>query len=624
MANIPVQVEISAVDRASDKFKQVGSSMERLGDAFRRGGLMATGFLATLGVAGTQMLKIAGDIEQNRIAFETMTGSAEEAMILLQDVSDFAIKTPFDLPGVVQGARQLMAMGASTEQVIPELKMLGDVAAGLGVDLNRVILNFGQVRTQGKLTGRELRDFAILGVPLIDELAQSLGVAKTEIAEMVSAGEIGFPEVQAAFERMAGEGGKFENLMEKQAKSLKGIFENIRDQMVRTVAQIAGISVTGEIREGSFFDVTKKGAEALLEALNKLTPQLVKFSDWFTSNKTLVVALAGAIGGLLVVAVGGLLVTLAGGVGVLAAFISIGAVAAVMIYNIYKSVVEAKDAIEQYWIPAFNKAKEIVNTTISAITTAFQEFITKIGEFMQSLTLENIVYWITYAMGFMVSSIANGIVNAIGLFMQLPGAVADIFTNLLNHVVSKVSSLWAWISNEVSQWPYRFAGFLRSLPGMIADILQRLVNTIQDKLLGGALSKIMYFKDRVVGAFNSVRDAIQGAINKAREGFASGISAGGGIPHFQTGGIVPGRLGEPQLIMAHGGETVLPVGGGTPAVAGANAGGGTTNLSLSVNVGIYAGTNNEKRQLAMDLWEEVGRLARSHNKTPQELLGYKK
>jgi tape measure domain-containing protein len=183
-------------------------------------------------------LNEAGKFEQTSIAFETMLGSAEEAQALLQEMADFAAKTPFTLPGVESAAKQLLAVGIESDKMIGTLKALGDVSAGLSVPLSRLALNFGQVKTQGKLTGRELRDFAIAGVPLADELAKQLNVSKAEVADLVSAGKIGFPEVEKAFISMTSEGGRFFDLMDKQSKSFFGIMSNILDVLILQAREI--------------------------------------------------------------------------------------------------------------------------------------------------------------------------------------------------------------------------------------------------------------------------------------------------------------------------------------------------------------------------------------------------
>ena len=177
--------------------------------------------------------KVAGQFEQWDIAFETMLGSAKDAKKMMADLFDFAKKTPFEIPELVKNSKLLLGMGIEAKKIIPTMKNLGDVAAGLGVPIERLALNFGQVKAQTKLTGRELRDFAIAGVPILSELAKNLGKSKQEISAMVSAGKIGFGDVEDAFISMSSEGGKFFNLMERQNKSMLGLWSNMKDQQTQ-------------------------------------------------------------------------------------------------------------------------------------------------------------------------------------------------------------------------------------------------------------------------------------------------------------------------------------------------------------------------------------------------------
>jgi tape measure domain-containing protein len=191
--------------------------------------LAATAFVAAGAAAAAFALNAAGEFEQMEISFETMLGSADEAKKFLDEMATIAKTTPFELQDVNQNAKLLLAMGIETDKVGQKIVELGNISAGLSVPLSRIALNFGQVRVQGKLTGRELRDFAVSGVPLLDQLSKQLGKSKSEVQDMISAGKIGFPEVEKAFTAMSSEGGKFANLMEKQSKSLFGIISNFQD-----------------------------------------------------------------------------------------------------------------------------------------------------------------------------------------------------------------------------------------------------------------------------------------------------------------------------------------------------------------------------------------------------------
>lgn len=175
------------------------------------------------------IIKVGSTFEQLQISFETMLGSGEKATALIKDLTKFGVETPFELQDVAKGAKSLLAFNIAQEKIIPTLKALGDVSAGLSVPIERLILNYGQVRAQQKLTGRELRDFAIAGVPILDELANMLGKNTTEIQDLVSKGRIGFPIVEQAFKNMSSEGGTFFNLMQRQTASTGGQISNLTD-----------------------------------------------------------------------------------------------------------------------------------------------------------------------------------------------------------------------------------------------------------------------------------------------------------------------------------------------------------------------------------------------------------
>lgn len=195
------------------------------------------GMIASIVSAGAfaslskEIIALADNLEQAKIAFTTMLWSEEKAIAMLQDLSDFARKTPFELPEVRQNAKQLLAMWVSAENIIPTLKALGDAAAWTGADMTRLAMNYGQVITQGHLTGRELRDFLVNGIPLLDELAKNAGKSKEEIQDMISSGEISANDVTRAFETMTSEGGKFEDLMYKQSATFTGLRSNFQDQL---------------------------------------------------------------------------------------------------------------------------------------------------------------------------------------------------------------------------------------------------------------------------------------------------------------------------------------------------------------------------------------------------------
>lgn len=208
-----------------------GSSIgESLSGWFGKAAL-ATAAIAVTTELGKKAIELWSNLQQAQISFETMLWSWEQAQALLSQLSQFASKTPFELTGIRENAKQLLAMWISADDMIPTLKALGDVSAWLNVPLERLALNYWQVITQGKLTGKELKDFTAAGVPLADELAKNLWKSKSEIQNLASQGKISADDMIKAFESMTSEWGKFANLMEKQANTLGGQRSNMIDQL---------------------------------------------------------------------------------------------------------------------------------------------------------------------------------------------------------------------------------------------------------------------------------------------------------------------------------------------------------------------------------------------------------
>lgn len=192
---------------------------------------------AVAGLAVTAMLKswvtdvitVRGEFQQLEIAFGTMLGSGEKASTLMGELVNTAATTPFDLQGIANSAKQLLAYGESADTVNDTLVRLGNIASGLSIPLNDLTMLYGTTMVQGRLFTQDVRQFMGRGIPLVQELAKELGKTETEINNMVTAGQIGFPEVQKVIENLTNEGGMFYGLMEEQSKSLTGQISNLED-----------------------------------------------------------------------------------------------------------------------------------------------------------------------------------------------------------------------------------------------------------------------------------------------------------------------------------------------------------------------------------------------------------
>ncbi|MCD8136727.1 MAG: tape measure protein, partial [Parabacteroides gordonii] len=177
----------------------------------------------------SDLVNVRGEFQKTQMSFETMLGSKEKADKLMAQMVETAAKTPFDLQGVANGAKQLLAYGTEAENVNDTLIRLGNIASGLSIPLGDMVYLYGTTQTQGRLFTQDVRQFMGRGIPLVKELAAMLGKTEEEINKMVTAGQIGFPQVEAVIKKMTDEGGKFYNLMQKQSETLSGQISNLGD-----------------------------------------------------------------------------------------------------------------------------------------------------------------------------------------------------------------------------------------------------------------------------------------------------------------------------------------------------------------------------------------------------------
>lgn len=229
-------VSAEAMDR---HFRQVSTNIQleaedmeqSLLDFAQKGAMYIQAYLVGQGMTGllNSIVQVRGQFQQLEIAFTTMLGSEQKASQLMNQMIQTAAKTPFDLAGIAGGAKQLLAYGESAERVNDTLVRLGNIASGLSIPLNDIVYLYGTTMVQGRLYAQDVRQFTGRGIPLVKELAKMYGVTAEEINGMVSAGKIGFPEVEKVLRSMTDQGGQFYNLMEKQSASLTGMISNLED-----------------------------------------------------------------------------------------------------------------------------------------------------------------------------------------------------------------------------------------------------------------------------------------------------------------------------------------------------------------------------------------------------------
>ncbi|VEI53840.1 tape measure protein [Capnocytophaga sputigena] len=253
-----IQKDVEAIkkqfEQMTNKAVEEGKKQANVWQTLLKG---ATAYFTLQGAQSfiSQMVAVRSQFQQLEISFGTMLKSKEKANALMAQMTDLAAKTPFGLEEVSEGAKKLLAFQVPAEEVTETLRRMGDVASGLGVPMGQLIHVYGQVKAQGKLMTNDLYQFMNAGIPIIAELSKVVGKSETEIKDMVSAGKIGFTEIQAVIKNMTNEGGLFYNLMAEQSKSLGGQISNLKDnfdQMLNEIGKSSEGLVSGAIKGVSF------------------------------------------------------------------------------------------------------------------------------------------------------------------------------------------------------------------------------------------------------------------------------------------------------------------------------------------------------------------------------------
>lgn len=226
---------LNALQGAESGVRSTARSIENAGgdieSIFKRIQTAAAGAFA--GFSASQIIKTVvqtrGEFQQLEVAFQTMLGSATKATDMVKNLQQLAATTPFDMQGVANGAKQLLAYGVQANDVVDTMRRLGDISAGLSLDLKDLAWLYGTTLTQGRMFTMDLRQFQARGIPMAEELAKIFGVTKNEVAGLVTAGKVGSKEVTQAIKNMTSEGSKFGGLMEAQSHTITGQISNIED-----------------------------------------------------------------------------------------------------------------------------------------------------------------------------------------------------------------------------------------------------------------------------------------------------------------------------------------------------------------------------------------------------------
>ena len=236
------------------------------------------------------VVKTGGEIAQQHIALRSILGDAAKADELFEQTQQLALRSPFKFGELNRDVKQLAAFGVEADDLYNTAKRLADIASGLGVSFERLGLAYGQVKARSWLDGKELRQFAYAGLPLlarITELYNSEGknnrkdYTERDVKEMISKRQVSFEDVQKVLWKMTDEGGQFYNMQLILSETLLGRWNKLIDAWEIMLSKFAdGKNVVG----GVFMFFIDRVTDLVL-AMDKLTPAMLSFMSVFALKK---------------------------------------------------------------------------------------------------------------------------------------------------------------------------------------------------------------------------------------------------------------------------------------------------------------------------------------------------
>lgn len=356
----------------SASFDKVGQSLKQTSQSIKNAGSTLAPMSVAMGGVAIKALSSAANFEKLQMQMEVLTGSAEKGQEVFRGLVEFAAATPFELGELVKANNTLMGFGMSAKDAFDSLKMIGDISAVTGGDLQGITVAFGQAAASGRLMGQDLLQLVNNGVPIIDMLAKSMGVAKEQIKDMVSNGQVTLPVLVKAFRDATSEGGKFNNGMEKLSTTLGGVYSTLKDSVNIAFSEL-GSEMAKSINLNQLIKDLSDFAGKLTEKFSALSPETKKFITYAVLIATVLapaILIFSSLVGILGLAFSGLSLVAGGFVLLLnpISLISIGVIGLIAtIYSLRDSFVVVYDFLKDKFIAVFDLVAAKINQVIGMI-----------------------------------------------------------------------------------------------------------------------------------------------------------------------------------------------------------------------------------------------------------------
>lgn len=376
-----------AVSRIKNGFESA-----RLGSFALLGGMTALG----LGMAkfASNSIKVAANIETMTQGFVTLLGSSEKANEAINMIKKDAASTPFELPGLIQANQLLTAVTKDAPRSEKLLLNVGKALSAMGKgqeELDRIIVNLQQIGAVGKATMLDVKQFAFAGIPIFEMLSEATGKTGEALEEMISSGGVTFDMLEEMFNKAGTGSGRFAQAFETQAGTFNQLVSNMKDNIAIFGSEL--------VKQTGLFDLAKRAVNKFNEVMGILQ---TKISDAggimpflrkvFDDNRTIIIAVAGALVGALIPALVATGTAIWGAFAPLIPFIAIGAGLAILIDKLVQRFGGWHTVLSKIR-NIFGNVKDFGKTFIDAWKSDDLDLISKslepIGGILEKLGLDN-------------------------------------------------------------------------------------------------------------------------------------------------------------------------------------------------------------------------------------------
>lgn len=270
---LEIGVDSAALQRglnnAETRLTAFGQRAEKIGTS------LSLAISAPLALVGKNALQTSAQFESLEMSFGTMLRSMENGKTLMKDLQKYNLATSFQFEEVAGAGKSLLAFGFAQQQIIPQMKMIGDISAGVGINIKDLAEIYGKARVQGRLFSEDINQLTGRGIPIIAELAKQFGVSEQAIKKMTEDGKIGFANLEKAFVSMTSQGGQFFNMTANQSTTLSGLYSNLQDSVTMNLRTI-GDSIVKNLDLKTVIPQASQYLTDLADKFSKLSPEAQK------------------------------------------------------------------------------------------------------------------------------------------------------------------------------------------------------------------------------------------------------------------------------------------------------------------------------------------------------------